>query len=95
MTTLLEINMTTHLTSKSVKALMISEFPGDDRLCYSWTIAGGRPNADFTRSICAGCRKVRDGRRRQQLPTQDLFSFYVGNEVLVANCHGSEVFVYR
>ena len=53
MTTLLEINMTTHLTSKSVKALMISEFPGDDRLCYSWTIAGGRPNADFTRFICA------------------------------------------
>ena len=32
----------THLTSKLVKALMISEFPGDDRLCYSWTVAGGR-----------------------------------------------------
>uniref|UniRef100_A0A914H876 Fido domain-containing protein n=1 Tax=Globodera rostochiensis TaxID=31243 RepID=A0A914H876_GLORO len=54
------VNMELFSNRLGSKSLMISDYPENPNLCYTWTCAGKKSEDGQQRYVCTGCRRIRD-----------------------------------
>uniref|UniRef100_A0A914HKB9 glutathione transferase n=1 Tax=Globodera rostochiensis TaxID=31243 RepID=A0A914HKB9_GLORO len=54
------VNMALFSNRLGSKSLMISDYPENPNLCYTWTCAGKKSEDGQQRYVCTGCRRMKD-----------------------------------